>query len=648
MLNIKKMTCVLILAIMIAPLAATEGKIDPARHKQYLQFAKAAYDKDLESKSIATPVQMAKPVQRAMNLLMERSGEPATAVFLRITNEIHLNAVTYVGPYFAITKGLLDLLDGEAQKRSKADGELGKSRGIDYYRERLVAGVMAHEIGHFLAGHGLRSLAEQEKQIEKPSEALIFATLKNSMQHSQDDEFEADKIGATLMAKAGYDSDFLFNVLTLLNQDMQKTCEKSEGKDCRANSYTNSHPSGHERLAKFKNEEQSYHEQMARIERAVSAIELGLDLSFAIGVIDSELKINPHNAYYQRIYAIGLHKAWLETVSLTDQKLRAILTVPTFYDKLANKPVSRKGEKTIPGNKLKYLNAAKAYRVSLENPQTAEFVSGYAALLVYDPDSEKEANRLSALAFSTYASLATANNHALVLYLSGKPDAAGKLFNTLANEVDSNLGKAFKIAENDEQVAAALRQRQLEIFKMQTYDKNYITNDQTILLNLALYAHATGQKDAAKNVAQYFISSYDCTSLWSKHLAKLNGITLEEPESSSNSVAGIQLGSSLNDVVTKLGKPAKVVKTSDDVQIYYYPKHSIRVVTQSGGVRGLTVSAGSSVLINDKIGLGTSRADVEKTLGKTKRSAQGYALYGTANPVGVRYEDDKVVEYVLQ
>lgn len=626
---------------------AAGPEIDPGKHKQYLQMAKEVYEKDTKSIEIPIPEYMAKPVTNAIKLLFERSGEPATDVHIRITNEPNLNAKTYVGPYFVITKGLLDLLESEAQRRFKVDGN--KSRGLDYYRERLVAGVMGHELGHFLAGHGLRLLAEQEKTSKKLSETAAFEQLKKSMINSQQGEYEADRMGLALMEKAGYEADYIYAVLGLLDAEMQKNCEKNEGRDCRANNYTSTHPSGHERLAKFKTSEQSYHEDMAKIERAVSAVELGIDLPSAISVMEAELQKNKHNAYFQRILAIALHKSWLETVKFEDQKLRSILTVPSFYDKLANKPKpGRRGEKAVPGSRVKYLAAVDAYRVSIENPQKSDYVSGFATLLAYDPQNEAAADRLSAIAISNEVTLASANNRAVVLFLNGKIAEAGKILDTLATELDNNLGKLMKAAETDKEILAGLQQRQMQIFTSQSFDKGYLRDEQTLLLNLALFAHATGQKDTSKKIAEYFVRYYDSTSLWSKHLAKLNGLSVEPSAEPQNSVAGVQVGSSLDAVLKKFGKPTKAVPTSDGGTIYYYSSRNIRVVTTALGVRGISVSTGSAELLNNRLAVGATSADVEKALGKSIRSAQGYAIYGTTNKIGVRFENGKAVEYMVQ
>lgn len=631
------------------PRLATDYSADPSQHKRYLQMAKTIYDRETKSIEIAIPTHLDKPIKNAIRLLFERSGEPATEVYLRITNDPGMNAKTYVGPYFVITKGLLDALDAEAQKRFERGKTSNHPHDLDYYRENLVAGVMGHEMGHFLAGHGLRAIAQLEKKMENLTESAVFELLRTNFRNSQDGEFEADRLGFSLIEKAGYDPQFMYAVLAILNAETQGACEKSDGRDCRPNSFLSTHPSGHARLAKFRTDEQGFHESMARIEQAVAAIELGVELPFATAIIEAELKTNKHNAYFQRVHAIALHKAWLTTVKFEDQKMRVILNVPTFYDKLANKPTAtRKGEKKVPGSTLKYLAAVKAYRASFENPQRPDFVSGFAVLLAYDTESETLADQLSSRAVLAETSATVLNNRAIVLFLNGNFAEAGKILDAVASEINKNLGKIYSAAQRDPKLLAALQRRQTEIYSAQAFDKGYLRDEQTPILNLALYAYAANQKTASSNLSKHFLQTYDSTSAWAKFLAKINGIALQAPTQNQNSIESLQVGSSLNAALKKFGKPVRVVKVSEDATIYYLQNSQIRLVVQAGAVRGFTISGNSAAVLNDQLRIGASRGEVEKILGSTARSAQGYALYGTEHSVKIRYDGDKIVEFGLE
>ena len=121
-----------------------------------------------------------------------------------------INAFAVPGGYVFITRGLLLKMRSEAE----------------------LAGVLAHEIGHVLKRHHLQAIqknaqtgivtdlmsiaADNSRQGELSQKAIGASTELYARGLDKDDEFEADRIGVVLAARAGYDPYGLPAVLQTL------------------------------------------------------------------------------------------------------------------------------------------------------------------------------------------------------------------------------------------------------------------------------------------------------------------------------------------------------------------------------------------------------------------------------------------------
>jgi predicted Zn-dependent protease len=138
-----------------------------------------------------------------------QSERPNLPWHFGVTDSDHINAFAVPGGYIIITKGMLRQLRNEAE----------------------LAGVLGHEVSHVTQRHHLKALrktafasllgegaagATQGKQAELvrnlsgPTRELYTRGLDKS------DEFEADRMGVVLAARAGYDPYGLPAVLTTL------------------------------------------------------------------------------------------------------------------------------------------------------------------------------------------------------------------------------------------------------------------------------------------------------------------------------------------------------------------------------------------------------------------------------------------------
>jgi predicted Zn-dependent protease len=163
----------------------------------------------------------------------ERADLPWT---FRVVDEPVVNAFALPGGYVYVTRGLLAHLDSEAE----------------------LAAVIAHEIGHVTARHGLdqlrRARAAQRRlfvfRVIDPRArhvGLIAAGTAGALllRHSREHEHEADDLGLRYLLRAGYDPDGLTEVFGVL----ERAGEQSEGD--RVPAWLSTHPEPQHRFERM-------------------------------------------------------------------------------------------------------------------------------------------------------------------------------------------------------------------------------------------------------------------------------------------------------------------------------------------------------------------------------------------------------------
>ena len=162
----------------------------------------------------AAPLYDDPALQRYVNELgvwiAQQSDRPALPWHFGVNNSDHINAFAAPGGYIIVTKGMLKQLRNEAE----------------------LAGVLGHEIAHVTRKHHLNALrknaamsligstvaaasadskhADLVQKLAGPTKELYARGLDKS------DEYEADRMGVVLAARAGYDPFGLPAVLTTL------------------------------------------------------------------------------------------------------------------------------------------------------------------------------------------------------------------------------------------------------------------------------------------------------------------------------------------------------------------------------------------------------------------------------------------------
>ena len=172
---------------------------------------------------IVTDVDVNERAQRVLDRIAAVCDRKDIVYFIKVLDKDTMNAVSLPGGYVYIFKELFDELETDDQ----------------------IAGVVAHEVAHITARHAvkriqnaygamiLQGLAAQSNA--KVAQGVNFALISLFSEYSQQDEFEADRLGVKYLKKAGYDPNAMVQVLVKLREDQEKN-------PAREYSYWRTHP----------------------------------------------------------------------------------------------------------------------------------------------------------------------------------------------------------------------------------------------------------------------------------------------------------------------------------------------------------------------------------------------------------------------
>ena len=220
----------------LAPLmsASDEAAAGASEHPKIVASYGGVYDDPAVGAYVAN-------VTRRITRVTQAPDQPYRVTVL---NSDIVNAFALPGGYVYVTRGLLALVDDEAE----------------------LAGVLGHEIGHVIARHGAqRQTAALGASVIG---AVLGAVVGNAVasqavglgsqgliaSYSRDQEYEADTLGVRYLAAAGYDpyaqGDFL--AAMDVNAQAQATIA-GKGDEARAD-WLSSHPATPERVAAARRE----------------------------------------------------------------------------------------------------------------------------------------------------------------------------------------------------------------------------------------------------------------------------------------------------------------------------------------------------------------------------------------------------------
>lgn len=183
-------------------------------------------------------------VDRVGQRLVTRAGVPGTYRFFVLDQPV-ANAHAIPSGYVFVTRGLLALMDDEAE----------------------LAAAMGHELGHIVERHA----AQREQQRRGVIDAAVDAAMKSGSitvgrsvardglmqlrRYSRDQELEADRAGLGYITRAGYRGDAMITLIEKLRLQSrledQVMGQASDGRDASALS---THPGADDRLVALRRE----------------------------------------------------------------------------------------------------------------------------------------------------------------------------------------------------------------------------------------------------------------------------------------------------------------------------------------------------------------------------------------------------------
>lgn len=587
-------------------------------YKQYIK----------ENGGAVNPGHWKTPIERAFIRLANASGHKPFNAEYGIINNKRFNASAFPGGQFIIHLGALQAMEEKAGRGMKADGTQGKKRGIDWYRERVLAPLLAHELSHYYNRHTFFAIQRYWSYKGKQSDEISMDMIK----YSQENELDADITGYLILKRAGYDPDSMIDLLNFLNDLAQKQKGISAY-------YFSSHPSPHSRLAALDHKEKSLHQWASAIERTFDDIQFGRNLKPAIETLEDALKKYPDNVHLLKAHAVALHKLWLSTVPLKNQRLKAIIGLPAFRDDMVFQ--KRRARGVSIGNRRYYNRALKAYSKAIGRAPDPEFQSNFGALLCYssDGDEKKRGIELAFKAAKKQPTTPTLSNLTLVEFITGEQNESIKLLSEMAKVIDEDYTKKLAESATDAKTIQQISGLRDYIRKCQIIDREYVYTDFTPILNLALAMHYSGDSARAKAIAHDYLQRYDSRSSWAKHLSRITGVKISEAKKSAKSlfIKGIKVGDSIKKVLEVWRDPSKIVSDITGREHWFYEKTEMYLMVEMGQVNQIIITSSKSPKVGGKFGVGASRLWIEGILGKHKSQSGLYYLYGEDQGIAIRY-----------
>lgn len=178
-------------------------------------------------------------VAHVTSRIAKGSDRPDIAYRVTVLNSPLVNAFALPGGYVYVTRGLLALVDDEAE----------------------LAGVLGHEIGHVIARHGAQrqTAALGASMLGAVLGAVVGSQAVNQAiglggqgllaGYSRDQEYEADALGVRYLAKAGYDPYAQGDFLDKMEGERKLQAQVMRQKYETSGDWLASHPATPERVA---------------------------------------------------------------------------------------------------------------------------------------------------------------------------------------------------------------------------------------------------------------------------------------------------------------------------------------------------------------------------------------------------------------
>ena len=202
--------------------------------------------------------------QMAMEFGGAVTGTEADALVRQVGQRLVQNSVAQTSPYQYQFHLLRD--DKTVNAFALPGGQIFITYALlsRFDKEDQLAGVLGHEIGHVLARHSAEKIAQMELaqgltgavtmatyDPSNPNSGYIAQTVSNmiQMKYGRDQEYQSDDLGVRIMLEAGYNPEYLIDVMEILKQ-------ASGGRD--TPEFQSTHPSPENRKERIMESIQKY------------------------------------------------------------------------------------------------------------------------------------------------------------------------------------------------------------------------------------------------------------------------------------------------------------------------------------------------------------------------------------------------------
>ncbi len=183
-----------------------------------------------EQYDILRDVDVNERVQRILQRIVAVCDRKELVYFIKVLDDDLINAVSLPGGYIYVFRGLIEKTDNDDE----------------------LAGVVAHEVGHITARHGIKRMQNAYAALllqvastqtnARVAGGVNFVLNSLFMEYSQEDEFEADRLSVKYLKKAGYDPKAMVRFLEKLKIEKEKA-------PLRQYSYWRTHPHLSQRIS---------------------------------------------------------------------------------------------------------------------------------------------------------------------------------------------------------------------------------------------------------------------------------------------------------------------------------------------------------------------------------------------------------------
>jgi predicted Zn-dependent protease len=432
-----------------------------------------------------------------------------------------------------------------------------------------------------------------------PSDTRIRAGVLREARFSQQQELDADRVGALYALRSGGESKYAMDFWRA-NDSTQR--EEGSPYQLMASTYLSSHPRASTREAALESFRAKLKLHQTRYDDALTLIRANTELDGAIALLDTVLVDFPTLIEARHLRGAAYHQKWLNTVPIQTQRVRSSLLTYTarFLPNIRGAP----GDSTLLAKARRDYDEVLALQVL---PFTQ---SNLAVLDAYAGNYPTALSRAQAALQQRPNDWRLRNNYGVVLHLAGRLDSAGAMFRQAASAFGTDPSAV--IAFNQAKTASAQR-------------------DPGAPAMLERYLEIDGRSDWRREALQMLGRKDDRAAA---------GIV------APSSIMGVTLGSNADEVVAAMGRVEDARRVKSGV-LYIYPSLGVAVLmTQQFGAKEISLGRAEAGSV-DGIRVGDAWSAVTTRWGAPANvSEDGTAFFVRGNWIAFASQKDGVVEWV--